>query len=621
MNSLRRITPFLKPYAWELIIGLLLVVLPVAMELVVPWLLQYIIDEGIRTGELSVITRGSLIMLVSAVFGALATLGQGYYRARLSQSIAFDMRNDLFSHIQRLSFANLDQMQTGQLMTRLSSDVNQVRMFLSAGLALLLRALLMIIGSVILLLMTDWQLSVIVLGLLALAGVLIRAIMRTATPLFTIVQEKLSALNTLVQENLAGMQVVKAFVRERFAVEQFGASNLDYTEINIRAGRVLALASPLLTLLTNIGMVAILWLGGREVLMQGRLSVGELVAFNNYLLIGMAPLLLLSNMLTMVSRAEASAERIIEVLDTEPAIRPPATPHTAAAVKGRVVFEHVSFHYQNGESDAMPSPFSVNGHSQANGATSTTSVFSTNGAGHMNSDEPLEVLDHVSFTVEPGQRVALLGATGSGKSTLVNLIPRFYDVTGGRICVDGVDVRQWDVTTLRRRIGMVLQKSTLFSGTVHENIAYGQPDASREAVVAAAQAAQAHDFIMAMPGGYEGRIEERGMNLSGGQKQRIAIARALLIAPAILILDDSTSALEMETEQRLQQALDELMAHCTTFIIAQRINSVLQADQILVLDRGRIVAQGPHAQLLATSPIYQEIYRSQLGENGVGKVG
>jgi ATP-binding cassette subfamily B multidrug efflux pump len=604
MNSLRRIVPFLRPYRWIWFMGLLLVVLPVAMELIVPWLLQIIVDEGIRAGDMSAILRGSLIMLGSAVVGAVATLGQGYYRARLSQGIAFDMRNALFAHIQQLSFANLDQMQTGELMTRLSSDVNQVRMFLSAGLALLLRAILMIAGSVVMLLLTDLRLSLIVLGLLALAGILIRLIMQAATPLFTLVQEKLSALNTQVQENLAGVQVVKAFVRERFAIQQFAEGNRDYTEVNIRAGRILALASPSLTLITNIGIVAILWMGGRDTI-GGRLSVGELIAFNNYLLIGMAPLLLLSNMLTMVSRAEASAERFLQVLDTDPAIQPPATPANPPQMAGRIAFEHVSFHY--GES----SPVQV--------ATNGAAPYHTNGVPHTNGATPPgvdrgEVLHDVSFVVEPGRRVALLGATGSGKSTLTNLIPRFYDVTGGRICIDGVDVRAWDLAALRQQIGMVLQRTTLFSGTVHENIAYGRPHATRAEVIAAATAAQAHNFIMALPEGYDSHIEERGMNLSGGQKQRIAIARALLMAPAILILDDSTSALDLETEFRLQAALDELMQGRTTLIVAQRINSVLNADQILVLDRGQIVAQGTHGELLASSPIYQEIYQSQLGE-------
>lgn len=605
MNSLRRIVRFLEPYRWTMIIGLLLVVLPVAMELLVPRLLQIIIDDGIRAGDMRAIWFGSLIMLASALAGAVATLGQGFYRARLSQGLAFDMRNELFTHIQQFSFANLDRMQTGQLMTRVSSDVDMVRMFASAGLALLLRALLMVLGSVMMMFATDWRLSLVVVALLVVAGLFIRGVMRLAQPIFMVVQQKLAMLNTVVQENLAGAQVVKAYVRERFAVEQFEDASDDYMEQNIKAGRLLALASPMLTFLTNLGIFAILWWGGMDAI-GGRLSVGELVAFTNYLLIGMAPLLLLSNMLTMVSRAEVSAERILEVLDTEPAVQSIAAPHIPDQVQGRVVFERVSFHYQSddfaGAEPATPAPYHTNG-AAVNGARANGAA--PNGAEH--------VLRDVSFAVEPGQRVALLGATGSGKSTLVNLIPRFYDVTGGRICIDGVDIRDWEVSALRGRIGVVLQQNTLFSGAVRENIAYGRPDATLDEVVAAAQAAQAHDFISAMPDGYESRVEERGMNLSGGQKQRIAIARALLIEPDILIMDDSTSALDMETEFRLQQALDRLMARCTTFIVAQRINSVLNADQILVLDRGQIAARGSHSELMATSPIYQEIYHSQLG--------
>ncbi len=602
MSSLRQMARFLRPYQFILFMGLVLVVLPVAMELLVPWLLRRIIDDGIRAGNMAAIQWGALIMLGSAVLGALATLGQGYYRAQLSQWLAFDMRNELFAHIQRFSFANLDQMQTGQLMTRLSSDVDTVRMFTSAGVALLLRAILMIVGSVIMMIATDARLSLVVLVLLAVAGVVIRTIMKLAQPLFTLVQQKLAILNTLVQENLAGVQVVKAYVRERHAVEQFEKASEDFMSQNIKAGYLLALASPILTLITSLGSVAILWWGGIDTL-NGRLSVGELVAFNNYLMIGMAPLLLLSNMLTMVSRAEASAERYLEVMATEPAIRPPAQPRQVR-IEGNVRFERASFHYQTApeDADAHP-PFGTNGAQNGyhrNGNTAPAAY---------------EVLHEVSFEVKAGQQVALLGATGSGKSSLVHLIPRFYDVTGGRILIDDVDVCEWDVPTLRKQIGMVLQQNTLFSGTIRENIAYGRPGATLDEVIAAATAAQAHDFIMRLPEGYDSEVQERGMNLSGGQKQRIAIARALLIQPSILILDDSTSALDMETEYRLQQALDELMRGRTTFIIAQRINSVLGADLILVLDRGRIVAQGKHHELLANSPIYQEIYYSQLGEH------
>ena len=574
MRSLRRMGRFVRPYRWIAVLLLLTVVLPVAMELLVPRMLQYVIDRGISARDMGAIVRASLVMLGAALIGALATLGQGFCRAWLSQGLAFDMRNELFAHIQAFSFGNLDHMHTGKLMTRLSSDVDVVRMFTSSGLSLLLRALLMVTGSVVMLALTDWQLSLIMLVLLPIAAAVIWGVMQLARPLFAVVQQKLAALNTIVQENLAGARVVKAFVREKFQTDRFEVYNIDYMEQNIQVGRLMAVALPGLTILTNLGIVAVIWWGGVDVT-GGRLSIGELIAFNNYLMIGMTPLLMLGNMLTMVSRAQASAERVLEVLETRPLVRSVASPHQPGTMAGRVVFENVSFHYDGNGGKA--------------------------------------VLDNVSFTVEPGQRVALLGATGSGKSTLVHLIPRFYDLTGGRITVDNVDTREWALDSLRARIGMVLQQTTLFSGTVRENIAYGRPDTTLDEVVAVAKIAQAHDFIMTMPATYDSAVEARGANLSGGQKQRIAIARALLISPSILILDDSTSAVDVETEARIQDALERLMVGRTVFVVAQRISTVLSADQIIVLDNGHIAAQGTHRQLLGTSPIYQEIYGSQLG--------
>ena len=602
MKSLQRMAHFMAPYRWIATMGLLTVILPVAMELVVPRLFQTIIDQGIKAGNQTVVVRSSLLMLGAALVGAIGTVAQGLYRAQLSQGIAYDLRNALFTRIQALSFGNLDRMQTGQLMTRLSSDVDIVRLFLSAGLSLLLRAVLMIAGSVVMLLLTDRWLSLVALGVLAVAGLVIATVLRLARPLFSRVQQKLAALNTVVQENLAGVQLVKAFVREKFEIDRFSEHNLALAQENTRAGYLIATAMPMLMLLTNLGTVAVIWFGGLDVI-GGRLSVGQLVAFNNYLMIGMTPLLLLGNVLTMISRAEASAARILEVLDTRPLIKTAASPHRATHLAGRVAFENVSFHY-NGNSQTAPQ------HTEAVAPT-------LNGQPGQNRSQPEnsphEVLNQVSFMVEPGQRVALLGATGSGKSSLVNLIPRFYDVTGGQIQIDGVDVRDWEPAALRSRIGVVLQQSLLFSGTVRQNIAYGRPEASLDEVIAAAKAAQAHEFITAMPDGYDSRTEERGTNLSGGQRQRIAIARALLISPAILILDDSTSAVDMDTEMKIQQALDRLMQHRTTFIVAQRISSVLNADQIMVLDRGRLAAQGTHRELLQSSPIYQEIYHSQMG--------
>ena len=638
MRALRQISRFVAPYKWALIFGLLTTMLPVVMELLIPRLLQYVIDDGVVAGRMDVVWKGSAWMFATAVLGAVATLGQGVFRAQLSQGIAYDMRNSLFSHIQSLSFANLDRMQTGQLMTRLSSDVDVVRMFASAGLALLVRAVLMVLGSVVLAFLTDWQLTMVVVVMLAVAGLVIRQILVSVQPLFGVVQQKLSVLNTIVQENLAGAQVVKAFVREPYAIEQFEQGNRDYVRENVRVGRLLALAIPVLALVTNVGMVAVIWFGGVDTI-NGRLSVGQLVAFNNYLLIGMAPLLLLSNILAMISRAAVSSERILDLLATQPAVQEAPDAFRSDHLAGQVVFENVSFRYLNGRSAEIEENEGV-AHWEAKGASQP--VLLQNGNSHSGDSHsgdshkrdalngngvPLldgvgkaeqndEVLDGVSFAVTPGQSVALLGATGSGKSTLVNLIPRFYDVSDGRILIDGVDVRQWSPDVLRGQIGVVLQQTTLFTGTVRDNIAFGRPTALMEEVIAAAQAAQAHDFIVALPNGYESQVEERGVNLSGGQRQRIAIARALLVSPSILILDDSTSAVDMETEFKIQQALETLMAGRTTFIVAQRISSVLKADQILVLDAGRIAAQGTHKQLLSTSPIYREIYHSQMGSNG-----
>ncbi len=593
MSSFKRTWEFVRPYQTVFFFMVITTILPVVMELTVPRALRYVIDAGIEMSNMQAIIQGVAVMLAAALLGAVATLSQGVCRARISQGLAFDMRNTLFAHIQSFSFANLDKMKTGNLMTRLSSDVDMIRMFMSAGLALLLRALLMIAGSVVMMFLIDWQLALIMLVVLPLAAILVTGVMFLARPMFTIVQQKLSTLNSIVQENLAGVQVVKAFVRERYEMNRFAGFNDAYMVENIKVGRLTAVAMPLLALITNLGIVAIIWFGGMSVI-GTRLSIGELVAFNSYLLVGMAPVLMLGNILTMVSRAQASADRVFEVLDTEPAIKVADEPFGAETMRGRVVFENVSFHYDG----VGPSE-----HGRFNEDGQTTRY----GGG--------DVLNDVSFTVEPGQQVAILGATGSGKSSLINLIPHFYDAQNGRIWVDDVDVRDWEPEALRKKIGVILQQTTLFSGTIFDNIAYGRSAATLDEVIAAAKAAQAHDFIVALPDGYDSPIEERGANLSGGQKQRIAIARALLIAPSILIMDDSTSAVDMETEAKIQEALQTLMADRTTFIVAQRITSVLHADKILVLEHGRLAAAGTHAELLSQSPIYQEIYQSQLGED------
>jgi ATP-binding cassette subfamily B protein len=600
------------------VLGLVTTVLPVLMELVTPRMVQFIIDQGIRAGDMTAVWQGSGIMLLAAVGGAATTIGQGIARAQISQGIAFDLRNDLFRHIQRFSFANLDRMQTGQLMTRVSSDVDVARMFLSAGLALLLRTALMVVGSLAMMLIIDWQLSLVMIAMLVLSGTIIFWLLRVVGPLFTLVQQKLGKLNTLVQENLAGVHVVKAFVREQHEIELFEVQNQEYMAQNIQVGRYLALVMPILLVLTNIGATIAIWRGGIDVI-GGRLTIGELVAFSNYMLIGMSPLLLLSNILSMVSRAEASSKRIVEVQDTEPAIQAPSNPFAERQPAGEITFENVSFHY-SGRRVGVATDASVNGGEDSLTQSSASFGSSANGQGTQMSGNgrrrPIgeEVLDGIDLRAAPGQKVALMGATGAGKSTLVNLIPRFYDAVNGEIRLDGTDVRDWEPTELRSHIGVVLQQTTLFAGTVRENIAYGRPDAPIEEVISAAEAAQAHSFITQLPEGYESMVEARGANFSGGQKQRIAIARALLTKPAVLILDDSTSAVDLDTEVRLQEALKDKLEGTTTFLVAQRISSVVDADQILVLDNGKIAAQGTHEELLASSEIYQEIYYSQFEE-------
>jgi ATP-binding cassette subfamily B protein len=398
-------------------------------------------------------------------------------------------------------------------------------------------------------------------------------------PLFRKVQQKLDRLNTVLQENVSGVRLVKAFVRANFEGQRFESANKNYTDESVRVMQFMSSMSPALTVCINIGMVIVIWAGGIQSI-SGTLTVGAIVAFTNYLLTTMTPLTMMSMLSNNWANGLASAKRVNEIFNTVPEVQDAADALALPAqISGKVVFENVNFHY-NG-----------------------------------NGDEP--VLEGMNLTAEPGQTVAILGATGSGKSSLINLIPRFYDVSSGRILIDGMDVQQISQDSLLAQIGSVPQESILFSGTIRDNIRYGRPEASNEEVEAAAKAAQAHDFIMHLAQGYDSHVEARGTNFSGGQKQRIAIARALLMQPKILILDDSTSSVDVETETKIQDALEKNMHAHTSFVVAQRISTVLKADKIVVIDKGRIVAQGTHKELLATSPIYQEIYESQLG-NGNG---
>ena len=572
LKSLLRALAYLKKY-WPAALGAFIgLVFSSAMNLAIPAMMQRIIDRGIAARAISVIVWTSAAMVGMALLRAQFTFLQGYLSARASQGVAYDLRNALYQKIQKLSFSYHDRAQTGQLLTRATNDVERVRMFVGMGFVQLLSAVLMIIGSLALLFSLDWQLALIMLVIMALAMVVFAQFARRARPLFTKVQQKLSALNTVLQENLAGIRVVKAFAREPFERERFAAVNQELLEQSVQVGKMLAAAISLIFLIANLGTLAVIWVGGLEVI-GGRLTIGELVAFNNYVMMAMFPMFMLGMIMAMISQAGASAERVFEILDAQSEVveKPDATP--LPPIQGRVAFEGVYFRYF--------------------------------GSGEY-------VLKNVSFVAEPGQTIALLGATGSGKSTIINLIPRFYDVTEGRVTIDGYDVRDVTLQSLRSQIGIVLQETTLFTGTIRENIAYGRPEATMEEIIAAAKAAEAHDFIMSFADGYDTQVGERGVTLSGGEKQRIAIARALLMNPRILILDDSTSSVDFETEYRIQQALERLMAGRTSFVIAQRIATVLNADQILVLDGGEIVARGTHEELIRESPIYAEIYASQL---------
>jgi ATP-binding cassette subfamily B protein len=522
------------------------------------------------------VSAGIAIVVFAALRGLFAFL-QVYWAERNSQSVAFDLRNGIFAKIQRLSFSYHDRNQTGQLMIRATDDVEKVRIFIGQGLLHLVSALVLLTGTLILLFATNPRLALVVLPLLPVGLVLFIVFGSLMRPMFTRVQIKISALNTLLQENLAGIKVVKAFTRERSEQVKFRGAAEALMLQQIAVSRLFALLFPIVFTIASLGQAAVLYYGGRQII-AGTLTLGTWQEFSLYLVYLFLPIAQLGMIITQFGQASASAARIFEILDTVSDVTDSPEAIPLPSVQGRIRFDNVTFRYFDSQT-ASP------------------------------------VLKNVSFEVQPGQTVALLGATGSGKTTIINLLPRFYDPTEGRITIDGYDLRQVTLDSLRSQIGIVLQETTLFAGTIRENIAFGKPEASLEEIVAAAKAAAAHDFILSFPQGYDTPVGERGATLSGGQKQRIAIARALLLDPRILILDDSTSSVDLSTEAQIQAALDDLMEGRTSFVIAQRISTVMNADLILVLDKGAIAASGSHEELLEESPIYAEIYNSQLVED------
>jgi ATP-binding cassette subfamily B protein len=607
-SSLRRAIKYLGHYKREALIAYFALLIATLAQLAVPQMIQSIIDtvtEGFISSQVlrlpeqfqslalsrlgltieevqnnsenainAIFIAGALVMLFALLRGIFA-FTQSYMGERVSQAVSFDFRNDLFSKIQRLSFSYHDRNQTGQLMIRATDDVEKVRTFIGQGLLLAAQSFVLLIGTLLILFLTNASLTLTILPILPIAIAMFMVFGIVARPLFEVVQEKLSTLNSILQENLAGIKVVKAFNRERNQRKKFDDAAEEYLFENIKVLRIMTFLMPTLFLVANIGQAVILYFGGEQII-EGALTLGEYQKFSLYLIFVFVPIGQLGVIITQMSQAAASASRIFEILDAQSDVTDSPDAAPLPKVQGHLAFEKVTFRY-------------------------------------VSSDQP--VLNKISFSAEPGETIALLGMTGSGKSTVINLIPRFYDPSKGSIHIDGQDLRKVTLESLRSQIGVVLQESNLFAGTIRDNIAYGRPDASFQQVKQAAKAAAADEFILEFPDGYDTAVGERGSTLSGGQKQRLAIARALLLDPRILILDDSTSSVDLQTEFKIQQALDKLMKGRTSIVIAQRISTVLNADKIIVLDKGEIAAMGNHEELLESSEIYSEIYHSQLMED------
>jgi ATP-binding cassette subfamily B multidrug efflux pump len=574
MAALRRALGYLRGY-WHDSAGALVALLLVSVtNLAAPQLIRLAIDTGVAGRQTNAIIMAVVGLVLVAALRGLFSFAQGYLAERASQGVAYELRDALFAKLQRLSFSYYDTQQTGQLLIRLTSDVEQIRTFAGTGLVQIVSAVTMLLGTAVLLFTINWRLALVALLIIPPILLVLTRFTARIGPLFGMVQMQLSRLNTILQEDLSGVRTIRAFAREDYETGRYREANEALLGRNLQTVKTFSEMFPFVFFFANLGTLGVIWVGGLEVIGQS-LTIGELIAFNSYLALLVFPLLSLGFLSSMVPRAAASSLRIYEILDApiDVSDRPGAI--TLPVRGGRVEFREVSFRYPGSER---------------------------------------EILHDISFVAEPGQTVAILGTTGSGKSTIVNLLPRFYDVTAGAVLIDGHDVRDVTLNSLRSQIGIVLQETLLFSGTVRDNIAYGRPDATPEEVEAAARAAQADDFIRALPQGYATIVGERGVGLSGGQRQRIAIARALLVAPRLIILDDSTSAVDAGTEIAIQAALDALMRDKdrTAFVIAQRISTVRDADLILVLDGGTIAARGTHDELLRESELYNEILGSQL---------
>ena len=581
MQLLKTLASYLREYKKYALLAPLMVVLEVLCELALPLVMAKIVDVGIAGAQVPYILRMGAAMLALSLAAMAFGVLSARFSAVCSQGFGANLRQGLFDQVQEFSFADIDRFSSASLITRMTNDVNAITMMLAIGLRMLTRAPVTLVAALIVTASISPRLSLVLLAVIPVMAAAIVLLMKICSRLFEVMQKKIDNLNNTVQENLVAIRVVKAFVRENHERKKFKKSNDELMDAALAVGlRVIAIL-PIMMLAMNGATVAVLYLGGRMVMAEGFL-LGDLQAFINYIFQILMSVMMVAMALLQLTRAQACAHRIHEVLSTEPSVedKPGAGEQALPAPRGQVEFRDVSFKYV---------------------ATGTGD----------------DVLSHISFTVKPGQFVAIVGGTGTGKSTLVNLIPRFYDVTGGAVLVDGMDVRDYPLEELRSRIGMVLQTNVLFTGTIRENLLWGRPDATEEEMIQAAKDAQAYDFIMSFPEGFDTVLTQGGTNVSGGQKQRLCIARAMLRKPAILILDDSTSAVDSATEAAIRESFAKNLKDTTVIIIAQRVSSVRYADEILILDDDHIAGQGTHEELLANNAIYQEIYQSQ--QEGVGE--
>ncbi len=570
---MKRYEKYIKPYLSAFLLGPLLMLTEVFGEIMLPKLMSLIINHGVANRDSSYIISVGLIMVLTAFIMALGGIGGAYFSSKASICFTSDLRGDLFSKVQEFSFRNIDQYSTGSLVTRLTNDIQQIQNVTMMGLRMMFRAPGMLIGALIMAFLMNAKLALVILVVIPVLALSIGLILKTAFPRFTVMQKKIDRLNSGIQESLTNVRVIKSFVREDFEKKKFTDMNKDLKDSSLSAMNVVITTMPVMMLAMNITTLAVVWYGG-NIIIAGNMQVGDLTAFTTYIVQILMSLMMLSMVLLQSSRAMASIKRINEVLDTEIDLSDDNAKRKELLVeKGRVEFQHVGFSYSQSAEE--------------------------------------KVLEDISFTAEPGQTIGIIGATGSGKTTLVQLIPRLYDAIEGRVLVDGVDVREYSLHNLRNGVGMVLQKNVLFSGTIEENLRWGNEEADMAEIRAAAESAQADGFVTSFTKGYETDMGQGGVNVSGGQKQRLCIARALLKKPKILILDDSTSAVDTATEARIRECFRTTLKNTTKIIIAQRISSVENADKILVLEEGKIIGMGTHEQLIQGCEAYQEIYYSQ----------